>query len=103
MELTIFCKTMKKKDGGTYPRYISRLSKKNGEEVSFAVKFEQEAGQPKPENCPCIINVEKEDASYSEKKKTRDNGSTVIQREMYIKKWSKLDKEWVDNSMDAFC
>lgn len=103
MELTIFCKTMKKKDGGTYPRYISRLTKKNGEEVSFAVKFEQEAGQPKPENCPCIISVEKEDASYSEKKKTRDNGSTVIQREMFIKKWSKTDKEWVDNSMDAFC
>ena len=68
MKITVFAKERKGKDNNTFVSYLSKLTKNTGEEVTVQIKFSDECGRIKKENCPCIIEAEPCDCSYSERK-----------------------------------
>lgn len=102
MEIVVFAKKGTTKDGRTFYRYIGRLTRKStGEVVTVAVKFRADCGAPDPHACPRVISFDKSAANYNEKTIERDDGSSVLSREMWISAWT--DKgEFVDTSMDDF-
>ena len=102
MKITVFAKECKKRDGGTFYRYIGKLTRKStGEVVTVSVNFRQECGAPNPHNCPRIVEFDKKNANYSESDFTKEDGTTIKTRELWISKW-KDGGEFVDNSLDDF-
>lgn len=102
MKMTIFAKKGQSRDGRTFFRYLGRLIRKStGETVTVAVKFRETAGHPDAAKCPMNIEFSKADANYTEKEITRDDGSTIISREIWISAWKDAGA-FVDTSMDDF-
>ena len=100
MKLTIFAKTGTTKDGRKFDRYIGRLPKKGGEELTVAVKFREECGKPK--SFPCNIIVSKNDANLTHPKYVReDTGETVEGNTLWVSAW-KMGDPYVDHSLDDF-
>ena len=61
MQVTIFAKKRNTKEGKVFYTYLTKLTKKDGTEVTASVKFRDECGSPKPDHCPCNNLLEKED------------------------------------------
>lgn len=102
MKITVFAKQGKTQDGRAYYRYIGKLVRKStGESVTVAVKFRQECGYPDPHKCPRVIEIDKKKANYSESTITKDDGSVVTSRELWVTAWKDVG-EFVDTSMDDF-
>lgn len=94
MKIELFAKKMKKKDGGTFTKYLTKIIKKDtGEKVSCEVKFCEEISKPKAEKCPCYVEID--EASYSERKQ-----GEYINRTLWVSNYHILDEEWVDHSME---
>ena len=70
MEKTIFAKKRSTKDGTrTFNTYFTKLTDTTtGEEFTVQVKFREECGQPKGDECPINIMFDKNDANFTEKK-----------------------------------
>lgn len=68
MEITIFAKKRLTKEGKPFFSFLSTLKKKDGTDLVCVVKFRDEAGAPKAENCPMNILVDKSKANLSSKK-----------------------------------
>ena len=110
MQLTIFAKKMTSKDGRTFFRYLTTLHRKaeDGtiEDVTTSVKFREDCGAPKGENCPINILVEKEDCNYRERVDTyRDEAGeeqTYLNKTLWISYWKESPEKYVDTSMDQF-
>ena len=110
MELTIFSKKCTTKEGKLFYRYITKLTKKDGTELTSTVKFREDCGSPKGEKCPMIIAVEKKDCNFSSKSKfetVKDDDGNEIEREyvnntLWVSNWSDTGKEFIDTSMDDF-
>ena len=103
MEVTVFGKKQRSKDGKDFINYFGKLTKKTGEEITTQIKFKQEAGFPK--NCPCVIEFDKKDANFTEKQKTYTDEKTqeqkeTIERVLWVSNYT--EKEYVDKSMDDF-
>lgn len=102
MELLIYAKKRKTKEGREFSTYLTTLKKKTGEEQTMGVRFRDECGSPSAKDCPMYINVDKSDANVSQKKFTReDTGEPGISYTLWISKWSK-GREYIDTSMDEF-
>lgn len=110
MELTIFAKKRQSNDGRTFFTYLTTLHKRSGEEMKVQVKFRQDCGQPKGENCPCIIFVPKSAANLAENKfetseVSPDTGEVKIETRknytLWVSEW-KPGGEYVDTSLDEF-
>lgn len=102
MELTIFAKKRNTKEGKTFYSYISTLTKKDGTSQTVGVKFRDECGEPKPDNCPCNIVVEKRDANLSRKDFIReDTGEVAESLTLWVKDW-KTGSAYVDTSLDDY-
>lgn len=104
MQLTIFAKAMTSKDGRKYNRYLTKLTKKDGSQLTVNVKFREEAGEPR--NCPCNIEVEKRDCNYVEKLEQyvdHESGEAkeACRRTLWISEWAD-GEPYVDHSMDDF-
>lgn len=110
MELTIFAKKCTTKEGKLFYRYISKLTKKDGTELTATVKFREECGSPKGEKCPMIIAVNKSDCNFSSRtnvQMVKDEDGNEEEREyitntLWVSAWSDTGKEYVDTSMDEF-
>lgn len=103
MKLLVFAKKRTTKEGKKFNIYISKLTKKDGTEVTTAVKFREECGAPKPEDCPCYIEVKKNDCNMSTTEVTNhDTGEIYINNTLWVSKWTKLAEQFVDTSMDEF-
>ena len=104
MEKTIFGKKRTTKEGKPFTTYITKMTRKDGEEITVQVKFREECGVPK--TLPCNIVFDKKDANYSEKiekyvdEKTQEEKETV-RRILWIQNWEE-GSEYVDTSMDDF-
>ena len=81
-----------------------------GEEMKVQVKFRQDCGQPKGENCPCIIIVPKTAANLAENKfetseVSPETGEVKIETRknyvLWVSEW-KPGREYVDTSLDDF-
>ncbi len=107
MEKTIFAKKRTNKEGKTFYTYLTRLHKKSTDElVTVQVKFREECGAPKGDQCPCNIVFAPEDANYNEKLEEVINDETgevseVMSRTLWISKWKEGNK-YVDESMVDF-
>ena len=97
MELTVFAKNRTTKEGKPFQTYFSKLTKKDGTEITTELKFRDECGAPK--KFPCNIIVEKQDCNLAEKPVTYEKDA--IQRRLWISKWSE-GSEYVDHSLDDF-
>lgn len=102
MKITVFAKKGTSKDGKTFFRFLGKMTRKStGEVVTVAVKFRTECGAPDPHNCPRVIEFDKKAANYAEKTITKDDGTTIISREVWLTAWKDCG-EFVDTSMDDF-
>lgn len=102
MELTVFAKNRTTKEGKPFQTYFSKLTKKDGTEMTTELKFRDECGAPK--KFPCNIIVEKQDCNLAEKPVTyeKDGVETdAIQRRLWISAWTE-GSEYVDHSLDDF-
>jgi hypothetical protein len=102
MELTVFAKSRTTKEGKPFQTYFSKLTKKDGTEITTELKFREECGAPK--QFPCNIIVDKKDANLVEKPITYEKDGEekdAIQRRMWIANWTE-GAEYVDHSLDDF-
>jgi hypothetical protein len=105
MKLTIFAKKLTSKEGRPFYKYLTTLTKKDGDEVTCTVKFREDAGAPKGEECPMNILVDKTDCNYREKQQTYEdkdgNEEEFTSKTLWISAWTK-GEPYVDTSMDEF-
>ena len=98
----IFAKKRTSNDGKTFYSYLTSLRRKEGSDQTVAVKFRDECGHPKPEDCPMNIIVEKGNANMSTKEFVReDTGEIGLSYTMWVSAWTK-GSAYVDHSMDEF-
>lgn len=102
MQVTIYAKKRNTKEGKVFYSYITKLTKKDGSEVTTGVKFRDECGAPKPDQCPCNIVLEKGDCNFSTKNLTDEETGEVLQSNtLWVNNWTK-GEEYIDHSMDDF-
>ena len=103
MNITIFAKKRKTADGRVFYSFISRLvNKTTGEEETFRVKFRDECGSPKADDCPCVIEVERGKINRVVEHYVDDKtGDDRTSQTLWISEWTK-GGEYVDTSMDDY-
>lgn len=102
MQITVFAKKRHTEEGKTFFSYLSKLVKKDGTEVTTAVKFREDCGQPRGESCPCNIIVEKGDCNFSTKCITNEEtGEIITSNTLWVNRWEMGDP-YIDHSMDDF-
>lgn len=101
MKLTVFAKKIQLEGKKSFVRYLTTLKRKDGSELKVAVKFREECGEPKPENCPCNIIVDKAHANLNAQEYTAKDGLPAISYTMWVSAWSE-GEAYVDNSLDEF-
>lgn len=102
MELTVFAKNRTTKEGKPFQTYFSKLTKKDGTEITTELKFRDECGAPK--KFPCNIIVEKQDCNLAEKEVTYEKDDVMevaLQRRLWISNWRE-GSEYVDHSLDDY-
>lgn len=100
MEITIFAKKKKAKNGKEFVTYLTTLQKKDGTKETMEVKFREEVGAPK--DCPCNIDVNKTDINIQEKSVTReDTGELIIVKKLWVKEWTP-GSPYEDRSLDDY-
>ena len=107
MKVLVFAKKRKSKEGREFTTYSTKLHKADGTETYANVKFREECGAPKLEECPCYIDVDKADANLDSKNREvvdEETGviSLVKDKTMWIKKWSFNPEKYVDTSLDEY-
>ena len=102
MEIGIYAKKRQTRDGRTFYIYLTKLTKKDGEEINARVKFNEAAPGPKPEACPCNIIVDKANCNFNHKRVLdKSTGEVYEQNTLWVNQWA-AGSEWVDTSMDEF-
>ena len=102
MNLTIFAKKRTSSEGKTFYTYLTTLTKKSGEELRCAVKFRQDCGSPRGEECPMNIIVPKAGANLSVEKYTdEETGELLESARLWVNEWKK-GEAYVDHSLDEF-
>ena len=102
MEIAIFAKKRQSNDGRTFYNYLTRLTRKDGTEISAVVKFRSNVTPPDPNICPLYIQFNKDDASFSSKTVVNEDTAEVITRNTLWVHAYQPGRPWVDTSMDEF-
>ena len=105
MEVLVFAKKKETKDGKKFLTYLTTLHKKDGTEVKATIKFGETCVALKQDETPCYISVEKADANLSTKKYKKEVNGIVeegVQNTLWVNKYTKMDKQFVDTSLDDF-
>ena len=100
MKLTIFSKTMKSKDDRKFKVYLTRLVKKDGEEVPVRVAWAE--GVVPPASYPCIILVDKKNANLATRTYTDADGAKAQSFTLWVNEYSPSGEAYVDHSLDEF-
>ena len=106
MEKTIFAKKRTTKEGKIFYTYLTTLHKKTtDEDITVQVKFREECGQPKADECPMNIVLNDGDMNFTEKNReyTTEDGEikTIVERTLWVNKWSQ-GSPYIDESMNDF-
>lgn len=110
MKITIYAKKRTTSEGKTFYNYLSKLTKKNGEELPITVHFKMSAGMPDPNACPCVIEFSKKDANLSKKERAYAKTDVVtgevtegihIDNQLWLSNWNMIG-EAEDHSLDEF-
>ena len=106
MKVLVFAKKRQTKDGKAFTAYVAKLKKVDGSEVTTGIKFREDCGAPKLEECPCYIEFDKKDANMTTKQLevTTADGEIkdVESRTLWVQKWEMSDEVYVDTSLDEF-
>lgn len=103
MKIGVFAKKAKSSDGRTFIRYLGKLRKKTGEELTVTVKFREECGSPNPASCPCYVSVQKKDANLARRTYTDPRtGETGESFTLWVNAWELLPEQFSDTSLDEF-
>lgn len=105
MEITIYAKKKQTTEGKTFTAFLAKLNKKDGSTVTASVKFREDCGQPKLEECPMNIIIEdkKRDANMSTRTYTReDTGEDATSYTLWINAWKRSANVYEDHSLDDF-
>ena len=106
MILNVFAKKRTTKDKKIFYNYLTTLTKKDGEQETVQLKFRDDCGQPKADDCPRCIEVKKENANLVKRMITtpgnnESEGTTVEDRKLWVSAWE--DKgAYVDHSLDEY-
>lgn len=101
MQITIYAKKRQSKDGRNFYTYLTTLPKKDGTEETIGVKFTDEAGAPRPENCPMNLVIDRSNANVGKRNYTNEDGEICVSKTMWVKKWMQGDP-YVDTSLDEY-
>lgn len=106
MLLNIFAKKRTTKDGKDFYNYLTTLTKKDGEQETVQVKFRDDCGQPKADDCPRTIEVKKENANLVKRIITvpgRDDqpDKEVEERKLWVSEWEDRG-DYIDHSLDDY-
>lgn len=105
LELTIFAKKQQSSDGKIFYRYLTTLPN----EEMVAVRFREEAGNPK--DCPCNIIIKKGDCNLAPRKYkvevvNKETGEVTEEiresKVLWVSNWEKSTNVYEDTSMDEF-
>lgn len=103
MKVTVFAKKKTSKEGKPFITYVGRLTKKDGDVISAQVRFREECGSPKADDCPMIIEFDKANANLSAETYTReDTGEEAVSYKLWIKAWKASAEVYRDDSLDDF-
>ena len=107
MKVLVFAKKRQTKDGRNFTAYVTKMTKKDGSELTAGVKFREECGAPTADECPCYIEVNKNDANLSTRTYEVTDPDTnevkdVTQYTLWVSKYVKSVEEYVDHSLDDF-
>ena len=107
MKTVIFAKKRTTKEGKPFTAYVTKLVKKDGEEITAGVRFREECGAPKESECPCYIEFDKTDANMTTKNMEITDPETneikdVTSRTLWITAWKMSEEKYVDHSLDDF-
>ncbi len=103
MKVTVFAKRRKTEEGRQFTTYVAKLLKKDGSELSAGVKFREECGAPKAENCPMIIEIPKDKANLSPRTYTdAKTGEEKTSFDLWVSEWRESEEKYVDHSLDEF-
>lgn len=102
MEITIYAKKRTTSEGKTFFSYLSTLTRKDGVKQTVSVKFRDDAGNPKPENCPMNIKFDKGFANMATSEFVReDTGEIGTSFTLWVSKWEP-GTPFVDHSLDDY-
>ena len=103
MEITVFAKKRQNAEGKSFTTFLTRMkNKRTGENETLSVKFREECGKPKAEQCPINIVFEKCDGNVSKSVFVKnDTGEECTVSTLWLSKWSEGSK-YVDNSLDDY-
>ena len=102
LELTIFAKRRTKKDGQTFFNYITTLTRKDGTTMTVGVRFRQECGKPKGEDCPMVIRVPRKNANLSTMEyPDPETGEAMEAKRLWVSKWEFVGA-YVDTTLDEY-
>ncbi len=103
MKVTVFGKKKTTSEGKSFTAFVAKLNRKDGSTLTASVKFREECGQPKLEECPCNLEIEKKDANLAERTYTReDTGEDAKSYTLWVSKWKRSEEVYVDHSLDDF-
>ena len=101
MQITIYSKKRNTKEGKVFYTYMTKLRKTNGTEITSSVKFRDECGAPRADQCPMNIIVDKNDCNFNSKTIINANDEQRIVNTLWVSKWIQ-GEPFIDRSMDEF-
>lgn len=102
MKITVFAKTAHTQDGKPFTRFIGRMTKKDGTDVSMTIRTSSKAGNIDVDKTPYIIEFNKEDANLSNRKYKDKDGVERTSYTLWLKKFKESSEKFVDHSLDDF-
>lgn len=104
MKTTVFAKVRTTAEGKKITNFLCRLKKKDGTEESVQMKLKNECPVTlRAEQCPCIIEVDKENASLQVKHYTDNTtGELKESRVLWVTDFRFSDEVWRDTSLDEY-
>lgn len=102
MELTIFSKRRTTNEGKKFFSYLTTMTRKDGTTIRPTVRFCESCGQPKPDECPMNIIVDKSAANLSAREYViPKTGEVAVGYTLWVKAWDR-GAAYVDHSLDDF-
>lgn len=103
MKVSVFAKKKQTKEGKNFTAYIGKLEKKDGTTITASIRFREECGSPKVEECPCNIEFDKKDGNlvvsvYTDQETGLDRNSYTL----WIQNWEMSKTPYEDHSLDEF-
>ena len=101
MKLTVFGKKKQLSNGVSFVSFVTTMTRNDQSTLTCAVKFKDHI-EPKLDECPIIIEVEKSDANLSKKKYTDKDGNEKDSFTLWVNSWKRTGEVYVDHSLDDF-